>query len=197
MPRGEAGLIGGPLPRAGRLVLPAMRSASGTYRPVTERGSASLRSSPGDAEPLVAKGYGDAFEAATLETVLSGLGVGRVVVAGAQADACVRSTLDGAFVRGTTRPLSATPTQRTTTRRTGHCHQARSSLTPTWTGLTRRLQVGPPGRSRPRTSNFAGTSLTLKRRPVRESCPFGTGQARSADQPVTSRLGVGSAQGFS
>jgi nicotinamidase-related amidase len=55
---------------------------------------------PGDAEPLVEKGYGDAFEDSTLETVLSGLGVGRLVVAGAQTDACVRSTLHGALVRG-------------------------------------------------------------------------------------------------
>lgn len=55
---------------------------------------------PGDAEPLVEKGYGDAFEDTTLEAVLSGLGVGRLVVAGAQTDACIRSTLHGAFVRG-------------------------------------------------------------------------------------------------
>jgi nicotinamidase-related amidase len=55
---------------------------------------------PGDAEPLVEKNYGDSFEDTTLETVLSGLGVGRLVVAGAQTDACIRSTLHGAFVRG-------------------------------------------------------------------------------------------------
>src|SRR5207245_10718501 len=46
----------------------------------------------GDAEPLVAKNYGDSFEDTTLETVLSGLGVGRLVVVGAQTDACIRST---------------------------------------------------------------------------------------------------------
>jgi nicotinamidase-related amidase len=55
---------------------------------------------PGDAEPLVEKNYGDSFEDTTLETVLSGLGVGRLVVVGAQTDWCVRSTLHGAFVRG-------------------------------------------------------------------------------------------------
>jgi nicotinamidase-related amidase len=55
---------------------------------------------PGDAEPLVEKNYGDAFEGTTLETVLSDLGVGRLVVAGAQTDACIRSTLHGALVRG-------------------------------------------------------------------------------------------------
>ena len=32
--------------------------------------------------------------------MLSDLGVGRLVVVGAQTDACVRSTLHGAFVRG-------------------------------------------------------------------------------------------------
>ena len=56
--------------------------------------------SPGDAEPLVAKNYGDAFEETTLETVLSGLGVGRLLVVGAQTDACIRATLHGALVRG-------------------------------------------------------------------------------------------------
>jgi nicotinamidase-related amidase len=55
---------------------------------------------PGDAEPLVEKNYGDSFEDTTLETVLAGLGVGRLVVVGAQTDACIRSTLHGAFVRG-------------------------------------------------------------------------------------------------
>jgi nicotinamidase-related amidase len=55
---------------------------------------------PDDAEPLVAKNYGDSFEDTTLEAVLSGLGVGRLVVVGAQTDACIRSTLHGAFVRG-------------------------------------------------------------------------------------------------
>jgi len=55
---------------------------------------------PGDAEPLIEKNYGDSFEDTNLEIVLSGLGVGRLVVAGAQTDACIRSTLHGAFVRG-------------------------------------------------------------------------------------------------
>src|SRR5258705_1871286 len=55
---------------------------------------------PGDDEPLVDKNYGDSFEDTTLETVLSSLGVGRLVVAGAQTDECIRSTLHGAVVRG-------------------------------------------------------------------------------------------------
>ena len=55
---------------------------------------------PGDDEPLVEKHYGDSFEDTPLETVLSSLAVGRLVVVGAQTDACIRSTLHGAFVRG-------------------------------------------------------------------------------------------------
>src|SRR5260221_10712092 len=55
---------------------------------------------PAEAEPLVEKNYGDSFEDTNLESVLSGLGVGRLVVVGAQTDACVRSTLHGAFARG-------------------------------------------------------------------------------------------------
>ncbi|MFJ6699625.1 isochorismatase family protein [Streptomyces sp. NPDC091272] len=55
---------------------------------------------PADAEPLVAKSYGDSFEDTDLEDVLSGLGVGRLVVVGAETDACIRSTLHGAFARG-------------------------------------------------------------------------------------------------
>ncbi|MFJ2511116.1 isochorismatase family protein [Streptomyces griseoviridis] len=55
---------------------------------------------PGDAEPLVEKNYGDSFEDTALETVLSKLGTGRLVVVGAETDACIRSTLHGAFTRG-------------------------------------------------------------------------------------------------
>jgi nicotinamidase-related amidase len=56
--------------------------------------------SPIDNEPHVDKKYGDSFEDTTLESELSGLGVGRLFVVGAQTDACIRSTLHGAFVRG-------------------------------------------------------------------------------------------------
>lgn len=56
--------------------------------------------SPGAGEPLVEKSYGDSFEDTTLEQQLAGLGVGRLLVAGAQTDACIRATLHGAFVRG-------------------------------------------------------------------------------------------------
>jgi len=55
---------------------------------------------PADAEPLIEKSYGDSFEDTALETVLSDLAVGRLVIVGAQTDACIRSTLHGALVRG-------------------------------------------------------------------------------------------------
>ena len=43
---------------------------------------------------------GDSFEATDLEEVLARAGVGRLVVTGAQTDACIRSTIHGAFARG-------------------------------------------------------------------------------------------------
>jgi nicotinamidase-related amidase len=53
-----------------------------------------------ESEPLVHKTFGDSFEDTDLEDVLAGAGVGRLVVTGAQTDACVRSTIHGAFARG-------------------------------------------------------------------------------------------------
>jgi nicotinamidase-related amidase len=55
---------------------------------------------PAADEPVIGKHYGDAFEETTLEETLSGLGVGRLIVTGAQTDACIRSTLHGGFTRG-------------------------------------------------------------------------------------------------
>ena len=55
---------------------------------------------PRASEPVVAKAWGDAFEETTLESVLAGFKAGRLIVAGAQTDECVRSTLHGALVRG-------------------------------------------------------------------------------------------------
>lgn len=54
----------------------------------------------GQDDPVVHKRYGDSFEGTDLEEVLAGLGAGRLVVAGAQSDACVRATIHGAFTRG-------------------------------------------------------------------------------------------------
>ncbi len=51
-------------------------------------------------EPVVHKNYGDSFEETDLEARLAERGVGRLVVTGAQTEACIRSTLHGALVRG-------------------------------------------------------------------------------------------------
>jgi nicotinamidase-related amidase len=60
-----------------------------------------VRELPGRAsEPVVHKNYGDAFEDTDLEEVLAAAGVGHLVVAGAETDACIRSTIHGAFTRG-------------------------------------------------------------------------------------------------
>jgi nicotinamidase-related amidase len=56
--------------------------------------------SPDDSEPHIEKIYGDSFEDTNLESVLSDRGVGRLIVVGAQTDACIRSTLHGALTRG-------------------------------------------------------------------------------------------------
>ena len=55
---------------------------------------------PAGGESVVEKHYGDAFEDTNLEEVLDDLAVGRLVVAGAQTDFCIRSTLHGALARG-------------------------------------------------------------------------------------------------
>jgi nicotinamidase-related amidase len=55
---------------------------------------------PRPEEPRVEKLYGDAFEATELAALLAELAVGRLYVAGAQTDACIRSTLHGAVTRG-------------------------------------------------------------------------------------------------
>ncbi len=49
---------------------------------------------------MVHKQYGVPLEDTALEAELAQRGVGRVVVAGAQTDACIHATLHGAFVRG-------------------------------------------------------------------------------------------------
>jgi nicotinamidase-related amidase len=53
-----------------------------------------------ESEALVQKAYGDSFEETDLESVLAARGVGRLLVAGAQTDECIRSTLHGAIARG-------------------------------------------------------------------------------------------------
>ncbi|HEX3917071.1 MAG TPA: isochorismatase family protein [Caulobacteraceae bacterium] len=55
---------------------------------------------PAEGEERIDKAYGDSFEETELEDRLAELGVGRLIVTGAQTDACIRSTLHGALVRG-------------------------------------------------------------------------------------------------
>ncbi|MEP7020896.1 MAG: cysteine hydrolase family protein [Pseudonocardiales bacterium] len=53
-----------------------------------------------ESEPVVHKRYPDSFEETDLETTLAERQIGRLIVAGAQSDECIRSTLHGAIVRG-------------------------------------------------------------------------------------------------
>jgi nicotinamidase-related amidase len=55
---------------------------------------------PAPGETVIEKFYGDAFEETELEATLAALGVGRLIVTGAQTDACIRSTIHGGFSRG-------------------------------------------------------------------------------------------------
>jgi nicotinamidase-related amidase len=55
---------------------------------------------PADGEPVVRKTYGDSFEATELEDLLAADAIGRLILTGAQTDACIRSTAHGAFTRG-------------------------------------------------------------------------------------------------
>lgn len=55
---------------------------------------------PLDGEIRIYKRFGDAFEDTALDVRLRELGVGSLVVVGAQTDFCVRSTLHGAIARG-------------------------------------------------------------------------------------------------
>ena len=110
----QNGVVGGPRPRrrgrqhrdarrkarareGARRVGPALRRRAGQG---ARRGSTSPSCSRATPSRSSQKQYGDSFEDTDLETVLAGVGVGRLVVAGAQTDECIRATLHGAFVRG-------------------------------------------------------------------------------------------------
>lgn len=56
--------------------------------------------SPAADEPRIEKIYGDCFEATNLEQTLASVGVGKLVISGAESDACIRSTIHGGFTRG-------------------------------------------------------------------------------------------------
>jgi len=53
-----------------------------------------------EGEPVIHKVHGDSFEGTELSEVLEDLSVGALTVVGGQTDACVRSTIHGAFARG-------------------------------------------------------------------------------------------------
>jgi nicotinamidase-related amidase len=86
--------------RQGRVPVIWVQHSDDNLAPQTEEWRIVPELTRDDAEPLVAKNYGDSFEDTDLESVLSELGVGRLIVVGAQTDACIRSTLHGAFARG-------------------------------------------------------------------------------------------------
>jgi nicotinamidase-related amidase len=77
-----------------------VQHASDNLREGSEQWKIVPELSPAESEPLVPKRYPDSFEETALESILSDLAVGRLVVVGAQTDECVRSTLHGALVRG-------------------------------------------------------------------------------------------------
>ena len=68
------------------------------------RGSEAWQYAPelvqGEGEPVVEKSYSSAFEDTVLEDVLAERRVGRLVVTGAQTEACVRGTIHAAFTLG-------------------------------------------------------------------------------------------------
>jgi nicotinamidase-related amidase len=53
-----------------------------------------------ESESVIHKRYPDSFEDTDLESVLAAAKIGSLVVAGAQTDECIRSTLHGAIARG-------------------------------------------------------------------------------------------------
>lgn len=57
-----------------------------------------LQPAPGEA--VVHKKFGDSFAGTDLADVLAAAGAARLIVTGAQTDACIRSTLHGALTRG-------------------------------------------------------------------------------------------------
>ena len=99
-----------------------------------------------DSEPLVHKRYGDSFEGTDLESELAQRGVGRLVITGAQTDACIRSTLHSRHSPAATTPSSsATPTPPRTSPSGARHRPTRSSPTPTCIGRGSRRPVATAG----------------------------------------------------
>jgi nicotinamidase-related amidase len=86
--------------RAARAAVIWVRHAGDEFVPGTQAWAIVPELSPAKGEPVIDKHYGDAFEATGLEAALAERGIGKLIVAGAQSDACIRSTLHGALVRG-------------------------------------------------------------------------------------------------
>lgn len=55
---------------------------------------------PADGEPIVEKAYGDSFADTDLQDRMQEKGVDRLILCGAQSDACIRSTFYGGLYRG-------------------------------------------------------------------------------------------------
>ena len=109
-------------------------------------------------EPLIDKKYGDSFEDTDLSSVLSNLGVGRIFVVGAQTDACIRSTLHGAFVRGYDTTLVSDAHTPPRIRQ----HGVLPLRTLSWPtrisiGVSRQHREGPPRSSRTGNVRFGGS----------------------------------------
>jgi nicotinamidase-related amidase len=77
-----------------------VQHADANLVPNTPNWHIALELTPDPSEPLIPKHYGDAFEDTPLESILARLAVGRIILVGAQTDACIRCTLHGAFTRG-------------------------------------------------------------------------------------------------
>lgn len=86
--------------RAAEVPVVWVQHSSDNLAPGSEQWKIVPELSPDESEPLIQKRYPDSFEETTLESVLAGLAVGRLLVVGAQTDECVRSTLHGSLARG-------------------------------------------------------------------------------------------------
>ena len=118
-----------------------------------------------DDEPLVHKRYGDSFEETDLESILAERHVGRLVVTGAQTDACIRSTLHGALADTTPRwcPMPTRP--RTCGSGAPRSARPRPLPTPTSTGAAPMLRAAPAPRPPPPTSPSPDPVRALPRHP--------------------------------
>lgn len=77
-----------------------VRHTSGELPQGTEQWQIVDSLTPAEGEAIVEKTHGNTFEETDFEEVLAGKDIGRLVVTGAQSDACIRSTIHGGFARG-------------------------------------------------------------------------------------------------